>query len=983
VIGFAAIGAGLIEQQLNMAAEAFKGRGATDNLTSFLAQVTLYLSAIGFFIQVVLTSRIHRHLGVGFALLVLPTSLGVTGVVMLLNAALWAPALARILDTSLRYTLDKTTREVLFLPLPTALKYRAKPFVDVTVDRFAKGVGAFFALVLIKPWGLGFDWQRISYASLVVVALWVATALRARREYLASFRRSIERREVEAAAVRPDLADPATVEALVEELGHPDEERVLYAIDLLGALNRRRLVTPLLLHHQSEKVRVRALEALEEARPDLRERWAGVVEGLLKDASAEVRAAAVHALAAIRGRAAAEVMRLYLVDADPRVATTAAATLATSSHEADVAAAEAVLDRLAGDARETGTEGRRLVAAALGPIEGPRFRSRLVPLMFDPDPAVAREAICSAGHGGGPEDLLVAPLVSLLRQQSLHDAPRDVLVGRGEGVVPALGHFLADEGEDVEVRRRIPATLARIPSPRSVDLLLASLKEEDEVLRDRALAGLSSLRRERPDLSFARGPVEEVLLAEARQALRCVSLRFNLLADDGRGSLLDRALEERQERSVDRVYRLLGLVYPWRDVAVARRGMEGDARAHARAAEYLDNVLAGHLRRWLMPLLEEAPLEEKAGKANALLRTRARDVEDTLAQLVHDDEEALAAAAIQRVEEKGLWQLADDLEHILEHRAARDWLVFETASWALAVRRMPAEARRARWREPLPAVVAADRLRRVPLLRFASVGQLLRLAAAGRTERPEAGTLLYRGGAPATSLHLLLEGGVRVEEGGGPPSERRAPLALGLEAALAGERQRETVRSSEGAVCLTIGARDVLALLSEEVDFVRRLLRAVLDGRAAHVLPAYRPVEARDATGARTLEAVRVLERSPLFARATPSELLRLARIAHEVALTPGSLLFDEADAAALYVVASGEATLESAGAPAGRAGPGDTLGVPATLAGTGGGRARVEAAGAALRLEGEALLELLAADAALLQGVFAAILEPAGARPR
>ena len=435
VIAFAAVGAGLIEQQLNMAAEAFKGREATDNLTAFLAQVTLYLSAIGFFIQVALTSRIHRYLGVGFALLVLPTSLGVTGVVMLLNAALWAPAMARILDTSLRYTLDKTTREVLFLPLPTALKYRAKPFVDVTVDRFAKGLAALLALVLIKPWGLGFSWQQISYASLTVMALWVFTAVRARREYLATFRRSIERREVEAAAVRPDLADPATVEALVEELGHPDEERVLYAIDLLGALNRRRLVTPLLLHHQSDKVRVRALQALEEARPELRDRWAGAVASLLKDASAEVRAAAVHALGAIRGEAAAEVMRQYLDDADPRVATTAAASLAATSREADVALAEAVFDRLAADTRETAVESRRQVALALGVIPEPRFRSRLVPLMFDEDPAVAREAIRSAGRGGGPEDLLVPPLVSLLRRRAVHDAARDVLVGRGEGAL--------------------------------------------------------------------------------------------------------------------------------------------------------------------------------------------------------------------------------------------------------------------------------------------------------------------------------------------------------------------------------------------------------------------------------------------------------------------------------------------------------------------------------------------------------------------
>ena len=57
---------------------------------------------------------------------------------MLLNGALWAPALARVLDQSLRYTVDKTTREILFLPLPADLKLKAKPFVDVTVDRFAK-----------------------------------------------------------------------------------------------------------------------------------------------------------------------------------------------------------------------------------------------------------------------------------------------------------------------------------------------------------------------------------------------------------------------------------------------------------------------------------------------------------------------------------------------------------------------------------------------------------------------------------------------------------------------------------------------------------------------------------------------------------------------------------------------------------------------------------------------------------------------------
>ena len=46
--------------------------------------------------------------------------------------------LAKTVDTSLRYSVDKTSREILFMPLPSELKYRAKPFIDVTVDRVAK-----------------------------------------------------------------------------------------------------------------------------------------------------------------------------------------------------------------------------------------------------------------------------------------------------------------------------------------------------------------------------------------------------------------------------------------------------------------------------------------------------------------------------------------------------------------------------------------------------------------------------------------------------------------------------------------------------------------------------------------------------------------------------------------------------------------------------------------------------------------------------
>jgi HEAT repeat protein len=138
---------------------------------------------------------------------------------------------------------------------------------------------------------LNLDWQQLSYASLVICAVdWRAF----RRPTLSAFRRSIDTRAMGAASVRLDMADAATIELLVEELSDPDETRVLYAIEMLETLDERNLITPLLLHHESPRVRARALAALETARVFVSSRWLPAVERMLKDEDADVRAAAVQ-----------------------------------------------------------------------------------------------------------------------------------------------------------------------------------------------------------------------------------------------------------------------------------------------------------------------------------------------------------------------------------------------------------------------------------------------------------------------------------------------------------------------------------------------------------------------------------------------------------------------------------------------------------------------------------------------------------------
>ena len=756
VISFAAVGASLIEQQLNMAvAEQVKaagGEAAADAITQRLGTVQFWTSTIGFVIQVWLVSRIQRFLGVGFALMLLPVGLGMTASLMLVTGAFWGASVARVFDQSVRYTVDKTTREILFMPLPTALKYKAKPFVDVTMDRFAKAFGALLLLVLIKPWGLNLSWPQISWASLSIMAVWIIMALRAKKGYLAGFRRSIERREVAAEEVRLNVADLSTVETLIEELANPDEQRVLYAIDILESLDKRNLVTPLLLYHESPRVRARALSALGATRPEIAERWLPAVQRMIGDQSSDVRVAAFKALVHLRQEQAPDLIRPYLSDKDTRIATTAAAVLAKSKNEATSTAAEAALAKVVVDTRDAAVPSRRDAAAALGEIADPRFHHLVVPLLYDSNLDVAEEALRTVERLGSSDFVFVPTLVTLLRNRRLKSGAREVLVGYGEEVLDVLAHFLRTPEENIWVRRHLPATIALIPCQKSMDVLVGALDDPDGFLRYKALAAAGKLHRDRPELTFSPDVVEKLVLKESTRHFELLSLYYNLFEKGGLGkdTLLARGLEEKRERAVSRIFALLSLLHPWKDIAAVRWALEnGSGRQRASASEYPDNILAAPLRKRVMPIFEDMPLEERVHRANVLLGTRGRDVEDTLLRLINDEEQVVSASAIHLAQRLKLAGLADDIEHVLAHRDVKDWHVFEAASWALASYHMPEERKRTLWLEPLPTVEIADRLRAVPLFRFVSVDELFRMAGAGKQNRLVAGQVLYQEGTPS------------------------------------------------------------------------------------------------------------------------------------------------------------------------------------------------------------------------------------------
>jgi len=133
---------------------------------------------------------------------------------------------------------------------------------------------------------------------------------------------------------------------------------------------------------------------------------------------------------------------------------------------------------------------------------------------------------------------------------------------------------------------------------------------------------------------------------------------------------LVRALEERLDRALERIARLLALVYPPRDILAAYRALHGGSSgARAGALELLDNLLEGGWKGELMQALDDVAFGAQA-------RPRDReDRADTLALVLIEGDGWLRACAAYTARAAGLdGALLDRLS-----RSDPDPIVRETA----------------------------------------------------------------------------------------------------------------------------------------------------------------------------------------------------------------------------------------------------------------------------------------------------------------
>jgi len=210
-------------------------------------------------------------------------------------------------------------------------------------------------------------------------------------------------------------------------------------------------------------------------------------------------------------------------------------------------------------------------------------------------------------------------------------------------------------------------------------VLLDNLLEGDTTLRFRTIAALNKLCRMNPQIELDVQMLETVLAAEILGHYRSYQILDKLRGNAGNGEdPVTRALTESMQQELERIFRLLGLLYPHLDVHSAYLGLQSkNVSVYDNALEFLDNVLKSQLREMLVPLLDgKVTVAERARLAQRLVRAKVENQEQAVAALVTSDDPWLRSCGAYAIGSFGLKSLEGELNRCLNDS---DPLLRETA----------------------------------------------------------------------------------------------------------------------------------------------------------------------------------------------------------------------------------------------------------------------------------------------------------------
>lgn len=757
------------------------------NEASMAALFGILNAVVGVFailFQFALTARLLSRFGVFVYLGVVPAACVLSALV-----ALWLPAVflpifvLKVLEMMASYSLNQPGLQLLYNPIPAALRGPIRAVVDGAVRKLGGAIGGLVLLLV----GAFVDSEHMISVVAVLGGVLVFSLRGLRPLYLRALEEKLAGRERRIPVLDP--RERATREKLLATLKDGGEHETLAAIHVLEdepSVDLTRHI-PELLAHPAERVRQKAVQLMER-RPD--PAYADALVAMLDAPEDRPKAQAARALALVDPARAEAVLAPVLLDAQAERGLVAAA-IAALYHSSGVgpsgpsaALAEAALLRLLEAAPQSPAAERRDLAHLIGALGPGPHASRLESFLEDSNPQIRKAAVRAAAL---VKDTRLTPaLIRLLEDRGLRDEVRLSLAAHGDEVVPLLESALNDRRRPVELRVQIPRILRLIGTSYAAERMLESNIHDDAYLRYVIIEELARMCRVDPGLEIDQRYNDGAVLRRLRAYAHYRPMTEDLLHGPPELSLLRRAVSDRVSQNLEAVLRLLGLAHGMKTMENALAGFRhGDRSSHADAIEILDVALSGSaIRDQIIEALETSP--PVGDPARALSCT-----------------EALAEG--------------------------RDVLLALIAAETLRRLGRPApEVREPTSGEPLMPKSIIDRLfqlQNVQPFRDLSIDDLAAVAAIATHGHAEPREEIYREGEPGDAMYVIISGDIHLLAKGAPLLDLHVGDSFGQTSILDGGPRPVTAKAGDlGVDYMRIDRQSFLDLMVDRPGLMTGML---------------------------------------------------------------------------------------------------------------------------------------------------------------
>ena len=634
IVALSAIVTTLVDYQFKMIASATFPE-ETD-LVGFFGTFYSIAGAASIIMQFFITGPILSRFGILLGLLILPFFLILGSTSILLAPVLLSASFAKFSDQTFKFTINSSSLELIWLPVPPEIRKVIKPQVSGTIKSIAEGIGGLVTFLLVKIIALPY----LSIVSLGSIVIWLFTSFKVKTGYVNQLQTAIAKRQIDFEELNVDVQDAAMVKTIEETLSSNDEIKQLFALEIIEGL-------PLSSWEKTIK------RLFNDGAPEVQKRILSMAWDEESIISNEDIIQAMNNNNSVSAEATIVVGRRKLKDALPDLENL---LLNSDNQDVSAAAAAAILQIESGP-----TDKAKMILNNMLDEQDDTTQATALKRLIYNDQILTNDKLKSfLNHNSEiisnvalniaekrKDESLVPAIISNLSIAQTSIQARQTLKSFSEELInEQFKQLIESNATSRKLRLGIIRTLREYPNEDSIELLISQLDNNDQDIYNTIVESLLAIARVNPINENKQNQIADEINTIAEKVYT-LNECLNMLPDDEHKFLMEDHLNNEIQNTLPTLLKLGVLDVPETPIETYIHTIKsGDPSKLPFLLEFFENVFSKNEREVINPLIEQLPLDERSKIGNLHFKSMPTNFNQKLIESVYSPNKWESAIAL-------------------------------------------------------------------------------------------------------------------------------------------------------------------------------------------------------------------------------------------------------------------------------------------------------------------------------------------------